>query len=143
MTRVRDAEEHHKELARFVLVGGTGTLLNFIILTITYKYLHWPDVLAALLSNETAMVVNFFCHEHWTFREERHGTRKIRFLRYQFVAVGGIAISTLLFTLFVHLHLYYLLANAMAICVALSWNFLMSNRWAWRRMPVEVLENVA
>lgn len=143
MLRVREAEEHHKELARFFIVGGSGTLLNFVILTITYHYLHWPDILAALLSNEVAMVSNFFCHENWTFRDERHGTSKIRFVRYQFVAGGGIAISTLLFTVFVHLGLYYLFANALAICFALSWNFLMSHRWAWRRIPVEVLENIA
>lgn len=141
--KVRDAEEHHKELARFILVGGTGTLLNFIILTITYHYLHWPDDLAALVSNEVAMVSNFFCHEHWTFRDERHGTRKIRFVRYQLVAFGGIAISTLLFTVFHRLGLYFLIANALAICMALGWNFLMSHRWAWRRLPVEVLEHVA
>jgi dolichol-phosphate mannosyltransferase len=142
-SKVRDAEANHKELARFLLVGGSGTFLNFVILTATYRYLHWPDALAALISNETAMVSNFFCHEHWTFRDERHGTRKTRFLRYQFVAVGGIAISTILFTIFVHLGLYYLFANAIAIVLALSWNFAMSHRWAWRRMPVEALENVA
>jgi dolichol-phosphate mannosyltransferase len=141
--RVRAAEETHKELARFLLVGGSGTLLNFLILTATFHYLHWPALVAALISNETAMVSNFFCHEHWTFRDERHGTRKIRFIRYQFVAAGGIAISTLIFTLLVHLGLFFLVANAIAIATALSWNFAMSHRWAWRRLPAEPLENVA
>lgn len=143
VARVREAEESHKELARFLLVGGSGTLINFVILTATFHYLHWPAVLAALLSNETAMVSNFFCHEHWTFRNERTGTRNVRFVRYQFVAVGGIAISTSLFAALVHFGLFYLVANAIAIVIALSWNFAMSNRWAWRRVPVAALEKVA
>lgn len=143
IARVRAAEESHKELARFLLVGGTGTIINFVVLTVTYRYLHWPDFAAALVSNEIAMITNFFCHEHWTFSGERHGTGRGRFVRYQFVAAGGIAITTVIFTVLVHLGLFYLLANAIAICLALTWNFAMSHRWAWRRLPIEPLENVA
>jgi dolichol-phosphate mannosyltransferase len=143
IARIRAADESHKELGRFLIVGGSGTLINFAVLTATYHYLHWPAFLAALLSNETAMVINFFCHEHWTFSGQRHGTGPGRLVRYQFVALGGIAISTIIFTVLVHLGMFFLLANALAICVALTWNFGMSRRWAWRRVPAEVVENVA
>lgn len=141
--KVRSVEDHHKELARFLVVGGSGTLVNYLVLTLTYHYLGWPVILAALLSNETAMISNFFCHEHWTFAGDRHGTRKIRFVRYQFVAAGGIIITSILLALLVHLGFHYLVANAIAILIAVSWNFAMSHRWAWRRAPLEVLENVA
>ncbi len=143
--RVREAEESHKELVRFLIVGGTGTAVNYIVLTLTYHFLGWPVILAALLSNEVAMVTNFFCHEHWTFanRDDRHGSRKSRFVRYQFVATGGIIITTVMLTILIHFGMHYVLANAFAIIVAVSWNFVMSHRWAWKRTAIEVLEKVA
>jgi putative flippase GtrA/membrane-associated phospholipid phosphatase len=133
----------HSELFRFLVVGGGGTALNYLVLTLTYHYLTWPLVPAALLSNETAMVANFFCHEHWTFPGQRRGSRKGRFIRYQFVASGGIFITTVVLAILVHVGLHYLLANAVAIGMAVSWNFTMSQRWAWRRVFVDALEKVA
>src|SRR5579884_1752379 len=140
--RVRAASESHRELTRFLLVGASGTAVNYAILTLTYRFLGWPVVVAALLSNEVALVSNFFCHEHWTFakREDRHGTRRVRFLRYQVVATGGVIITTAVLALLVHFGMHYAIANAIAIAIAVSWNFLMSHRWAWRRSPVELLE---
>lgn len=140
---VHEAEEQHKEMARFLLVGGSGTVLNFFVLTLTYHYFHWPVILAALVSNELAMVSNFFCHEHWTFNGDRHGTRRLRFVRYQFVAAGGIVLSSVILTVLVRVGLHYLIANLIAIGIAVSWNFFMSHRWAWRRTASELLENVA
>lgn len=141
--RIRRAEESHKELGRFLLVGVSGTLVNYAVLTATYHFLHWPVVISALLANEAAMVSNFFCHEHWTFNGERHGSGRRRFLRYQVVATGGIIITTAILTVLVHLGMQYLIANAVAIIIAVSWNFFMSHKWAWRRVPEKVLENVA
>lgn len=141
--KVREAEESHKELARFLIVGGSGTAVNYLVLTLTFHYLHWPLILAALISNETAMICNFFCHEHWTFNGDRHGTRKVRFGRYQLVATGGIIITSVFLDILVRFGLHYLVANAVAIAIAVSWNFAMSHRWAWRRAPIEALENVA
>jgi len=141
--RIRETEESHKELARFLLVGLSGTLVNYAVLTLTYHFLHFPVFVAALLSNESAMITNFFCHEHWTFNGERHGSGKRRFLRYQLVATGGIIITTVVLTVLVHFGIQYLIANGIAIIVAVSWNFFMSHKWAWRRVPEEVFENVA
>ncbi len=141
--RIRRTEESHKELARFLLVGCSGTIVNYAVLTLTYHFWHWPVVVSALLSNEAAMISNFFCHEYWTFNGERHGSAKRRFVRYQVVATGGIIITTAILTVLVHVGIHYLLANAIAIVLAVSWNFFMSHKWAWRRVPEEVLENVA
>lgn len=132
-----------KELTRFLLVGGSGTLINFAVLTLTYQHFGFPVVVASLISNETAMISNFFCHEHWTFSRECHGSRGGRFLRYQFVASGGILITTVLLTTFIHFGLHYLFANALAIGIAVSWNFLMSHHWAWRRLTDPMMDEAA
>lgn len=140
--RIRGAEESHKELLRFLVVGGSGTVVNMLVLAGLHSGLHWSLVAAGLISNETALVSNFFCHEHWTFAGDRHGNRVSRFLRFQSVATGGIAISITILNVLDHVGVPYLLANAVGICIAVAWNFAMSYRWAWRRAPVPELENL-
>jgi dolichol-phosphate mannosyltransferase len=138
--RLRGAEESHKELVRFLLVGGSGTILNMVVLAGLHSGLGWSLIVGGVISNEAALIWNFFCHEHWTFAGDRHGNRVTRFLRFQSVATGGIAISLTILNVLDHFGVPYLLANAVGIVIAVVWNFLMSYRWAWRRVPVPELE---
>jgi putative flippase GtrA len=140
---VHNAEERHKELGRFLIVGCSGTLLNFVIVTVLLKVAHLPVPIVFLAGNESGMVINFFCHEHWTFAGERHGTSKIRFFRYQLVSAGGIALSTLVSTVVLRVFgVPYPIAFATGVICAVSWNFFMSNRWTWRRVSPELAENI-
>lgn len=140
--RIRDAEESHKELVRFLLVGGSGTIVNMVVLAGLHSGLGWSLIVAGVISNESALVTNFFFHEHWTFAGDRRGNRVTRFLRFQSVATGGIAISITILNVLDHFGVPYLLANAIGIVVAVAWNFLLSYRWAWRRVPVPELEEL-
>src|SRR5579872_7611899 len=96
---------------RFLLVGGSGTIVNMVVLAGLHSGLRWPLLLSGAISNETALVGNFFCHEHWTFAGDRRGNRISRFLRFQSVATGGIAISLTILNVLDHIGVFYLLAN--------------------------------
>ena len=127
---------------RFLLVGGSGTILNELVLALCHSGLGWSLLVSSALSNESALVSNFFCHEHWTFAGDRRGNRITRFFRFQSVATGGIIISITILNVLDHFGVPYLLANGVGIIVAVAWNFGMSYRWAWRRAPVPELENL-
>lgn len=145
VARFRRAEQTQRELLRFLLVGGSGTLVNMVVLAALHSGAGWSLLLAGAVSNETALISNFFCHEHWTFSGDRHGNRVSRFVRFQSVAAGGILISITILNVLDHFGVPYLLANAVGIIVAVAWNFALSYRWAWRRIPIDVeaLEKLA
>lgn len=142
VARFRGAEESHKELVRFLIVGGSGTIINMIVLAALHSGLQWSLIISGAVSNETALLWNFVCHEKWTFAGDRQGNRITRFLRFQSVATGGIAISITILNVLNHFGVPYLLANAVGIVIAVAWNFMMSYRWAWKRAPVPELENL-
>jgi putative flippase GtrA len=151
IAKMRDDKSARLELIRFLIVGGIGTIVSFVVFN---SVLHladgdarpgiWWVTIASLLGNEVAMVTNFFCHEHWTFGTgERHGTAWHRLIRYQFVALTGIIANAAIVTGLVHIGVQHNLAFCIAILIVLSWNYFMSRKWAWRHANIEPLEHLA
>src|SRR3954464_13877009 len=59
------------DFVRFCIVGGTGFVINFIILTVLHKLLHFPVFSAQLIGAEIALFSNFMLHHHWTYKDNK------------------------------------------------------------------------
>ena len=59
------------DFIRFCIVGGTGFIINFIILTVLHKALEVPIFIAQLAGAEVALFSNFMLHHHWTYKEHK------------------------------------------------------------------------
>jgi dolichol-phosphate mannosyltransferase len=88
--------------------------------------------------------VNNFCWNSWWTWSDRlatdqpvlalDGATAMRFVTYAFASWLGIGIQYVL-TLWLSGHMYYLLANLIAIVVASISNFVANDRWTFRRRP--------
>jgi putative flippase GtrA len=117
-------------LSKFLLVGGTGLLVNSLALFILYQWAHLSLIVASALAVELAVINNFFWNDHWTFG--RRDPSLGRFVRFNLVSLGGLAITT--FTLWVLVHylgLYYLVANLLGIALGTVWSFAANSLWTW------------
>lgn len=125
------------ELARFGLVGAGGVVVNTAALFLLHGVARLPLVLASVLAVETAIVNNFVWNDRWTFAG-RDGTRN-RFLKFNLLSLGGLAINTGVLALVVtYTGTHYLLANLIAIGSATGWNFASNARWTWRPRGDEI-----
>lgn len=125
--------ESLSELLRFGLVGGSGVIVNTGFLYVLHGVFGWPLIPASVLSVEAAIVNNFMWNDRWTFRA-REGT-PYRFLRFNLISLGGLAVNTMILALLVAwTGIHYLLANLAAIGVAMAWNFAANSRWTWRKV---------
>jgi dolichol-phosphate mannosyltransferase len=116
--------------SKFVLVGGTGVLVNSLALLLLFQRAHLPLVVASALSAELGIVNNFYWNDRWTFRRTRLSVT--RFARFNLVSLGGLVITTgTLWILVSHLGLYYLAANLLGIALATAWNFVVNSLWTW------------
>jgi putative flippase GtrA len=118
------------KMAKFALVGGTGVAVNTVALYLLYQVGHVPLIVASILAVELAIVNNFLWNNRWTF-----GQRDLspgRFLRFNIVSLGGLAITTGTLYLVSSLGVYYLLANLLGITLATVWNFALNVLWTWR-----------
>jgi putative flippase GtrA len=111
-------------------VGIAGAIVNTAVLALLTWRLGWSITAASAVATEVAIVNNYLLNDRFTFTSETSGTG--RFLRFNAVALGGLlitvaAVSVLSGLLGVPL----LLANAVALVLAVTWNFTGSVRWAW------------
>jgi putative flippase GtrA len=116
-------------LIRYALVGGTGVIVNFAVLRAVWPALHGLPAVANAMATEAAIVSNYFLNSRFTFgTRPRWGT----WLRYNLVSIAGGALQVGAFTLLVHLGVYYLLANLLAIPLNTVVGFLLSLKWAFK-----------
>ncbi len=117
-------------VSKFLVVGGTGVLVNSLALLLLVQWAHLPLVLASALAAELGIVNNFYWNDCWTFRRTQLSWS--RFARFNLVSLGGLVITTgTLWVLVDHLGLYYLAANLLGITLATAWNFAINSWWTW------------
>ena len=119
-----------RALPRFLLVGLAGVAINEGMLWLLHGRAGVPLLLAAALATETAILGNYAGNELFTFhlRELHLG----RLLRFNTVALGGLALTVGTLWLLQHLvDWHYLLDNLIAIGAGSVWNFAANFGWTW------------
>ncbi len=133
----RWAMNHVPYMLRFGLVGGSGVLVNYIILYLLVGAWGLNHLVAAALATEGAILSNFTLNNLWTFRGATPGGAWARRgLRYNVFALGGLVISVAVLAALTYLlHMDYLVANSFAIGAATLWNYAANYRWTWSVTP--------
>lgn len=118
---------------RFGLVGVSGIVINSTALWLLVRGLHLAIPFASVLATEMAIVSNFLLNDRWTFGDTTaHRSPAQRFVRFNGVALGGMAITALVLTLLTHYaQLNLLTANVLAVGAATIWNYVANSRWTW------------
>jgi dolichol-phosphate mannosyltransferase len=136
--------------ARFAVVGASGTVVNMLVLYVLQEWLlrgiepAQQRLYLSLAGAIALATVNNFCWNSWWTWSDRlaadqpvlalNGATAMRFVTYAFASWLGIGIQYVL-TLWLSGHMYYLLANLIAIVVASISNFVANDRWTFRRRP--------
>lgn len=128
-----------KQFVKFAIVGGAGTVVNLIVLTLSLSI--WEqfnattpfmvEVLASALAFLVAVVNNFLFNRWWTFRST--GPAHVEFGKFLTVSLAGLGLNTLAFSLFrAQAGLPVLLSQLLAIGCVLPFNFLVNKFWSFR-----------
>ena len=142
----RDYEPRLRRMARFGVVGASGTAVNTAMLWLLARLGGLPIALASLLATEVAIINNFLLNDIWTFRANaRERPLMQRLFRFNFVALGGMAITvSIVYVATSIAHTGLIAANLLAACVTLLWNYMASSRWIWSKstaLTVDELSN--
>jgi dolichol-phosphate mannosyltransferase len=126
---------HAGRFVRFGLVGGSGVIVNYLVLLGLVEGAHMPPVPAAVAATECAIVSNFLLNDRWTFADLRRSAPSSwlrRFASYNLLTLGGLVLSVGILAL---LHgvagVHYLVANAVGIGAATLWNYGSNHQWTW------------
>lgn len=133
------------DFIRFSIVGGTGFVINFVILTLLHKSLGISVFVAQFIGAEIALFSNFMLHNNWTYKNKKV-KKSLMSLIIQFHATTWPAIfgSTFMVASGVkYFHLSNLSALAVSSIVALGWNFGWSKYVIWRSVTEDQIEEIA
>lgn len=134
---------------RFAIVGGTGVVVDFIVLSICSQMFGFSllatktslgDVtilLSKIIAVEIAIINNFIGNEFWTFRDITIGKtsfrqRLQRFGAFNLACTIGAVINIATFSLFAKLGMVIGVANLLAIIISTAWNYLINLKFNWR-----------
>jgi dolichol-phosphate mannosyltransferase len=119
------------QLVKFGLVGGSGYLINLAVFSLLRTDLGLHQALAAIGAFCVAVTSNFIWNRHWTFAagDGHAGFQAVRFFA---VSVGALAINlVVLEALVLATSLGDLSAQAIAVAVAMPFNFLGNKLWTF------------
>lgn len=128
-----------RQFVKFVVVGGTGTLVNLGVFSLVlflwdHGRVHPPTLhvdVANTLAFCVAVVSNFLLNRFWTFR---HRGRIVRhFSRFLLVSLAGYGLNLIAITLLYHAAgIEEHISQLLAILVVMPFNFIGSKWWAFR-----------
>jgi dolichol-phosphate mannosyltransferase len=119
------------QLLKFGLVGGSGYLVNLGVFALLTGDLSIHHTIAAIGAYSIAVTSNFFWNRHWTFAagDGHAGFQAARFFA---VSLGALLINlAVLEALVAATSLGDLSAQAIAVAVAMPFNFLGNKLWTF------------
>jgi dolichol-phosphate mannosyltransferase len=127
----------NRRLARFLLVGATGFVVNNAVLALLTEAAGLHYLLSAVAATGVTTLWNFSLTERWVFGDRSHPeVRTRRFGAYALVsAVGFAARAPLLFLLTSILGFHYLISNVLTIGALTGFRYALAARWIWRPHP--------
>ena len=119
-----------QRLVTYVVIGGTAALVNLGVLAIfksegSFKAF-WYLVLANIVAYEISILANFIPNDYFTFRFLPGHQRSwlARCVRFHMTSLSGIVVTSVLFAIFFYgLRLDALIAQAIALILAVFYNF--------------------
>jgi putative flippase GtrA len=119
------------QLVKFGLVGGSGYLINLAVFAVLTETLGVHHVLAAIGAFCVAVTNNFLLNRHWTFAAG-DGHAGFQAMRFFAVSIAALTINLVaLEALVSEASLGDLTAQAIAVAIAMPFNFLGNKLWTF------------
>ncbi len=123
-----------KDFIKYSLVGISGVFVNLGLYTLLTRYYEVSELVAPLISIETALISNFILNNFWTFgKRTTHSRIRIKFLKFHLASGFSALINYSVFlALFLVFLLHDILANLIGIALAAIVNYLINSNWTWK-----------
>jgi putative flippase GtrA len=120
----------HRELLRFLLVGGICTALQYLVLVIGVEFARVDAVFASASGFLLSAVVNYLLNRRFTWASQ--APHRVAARRFATVLVIGLVLNVLgMRLLHGYLHWHYVFAQVLTTVVTLLWNFTGHRRWTF------------
>tara|TARA_B100000676_G_C18055795_1_gene834324 strand:- start:835 stop:1962 length:1128 start_codon:yes stop_codon:yes gene_type:complete len=123
-----------KDFIKYSLVGFSGVIVNLGLYTFLTRIYNFSELIAPIISIETALISNFILNNFWTFERRSTQSRiRVKFLKFHLVSGLAAVINYVVFlSLFVTFGVHDIFANLIGIVFAAIANYLINSNWTWK-----------
>ena len=118
------------QLLKFGLVGASGYLINLAFFALLAGYLDVYHLIAAIGAFCVAVTSNFLWNRFWTFGPGE-GPAHFQAARFFAVSLAALGLNLAVLEVLVSGHIGELTAQAIAVAVAMPFNFLGNKLWTF------------
>ena len=118
------------QLFQFGLVGASGYLINLAVFALFNGLLNVHYIAAAIIAFGVAVMNNFWWNRHWTF-DAKHGHAGFQAARFFTVSVLALVVNLIALKLLVGGGMSELPAQAIAVAIAMPFNFIGNKLWTF------------
>src|SRR4029453_7699636 len=118
------------QLFQFGVVGASGSVVNLGVLALMAGPFDTHYIPAAILAFCVAVTNNFWWNRHWTF-DAKHGHAGFQAARFFTVSVLALAVNLIALELLIRGGMGDLPAQALAIIIAMPFNFVGNKLWTF------------
>lgn len=125
-------QTHIRQLLKFGMAGGFGSLVDLVALTFFVEYFHMSKIIAGIFSSFLAVIVVFTVNKFFTFRNhERTFARQIA--KFALVYSMAFAMNIAVYSLLLQTGLHYIIAKFAAIGLIAMWNYYFSHTFIFKK----------
>ena len=118
------------QLLQFGVVGASGYFVNLAVFALAVGPFNIHHILAAIIAFCVAVTNNFWWNRHWTF-DAQHGHAGFQAARFLTVSVAALGINLIALELLVRGGMGDIPAQALAILIAMPFNFVGNKLWTF------------
>ena len=118
------------QLFQFGIVGASGYLINLAVFAAVNKGLDIHYIAAAIIAFCVAVLNNFWWNRHWTF-DARAGHAGFQAARFFIVSALALVVNLIALKLLVGGGMSELPAQAIAVAIAMPFNFVGNKLWTF------------
>ncbi|MFH1207650.1 MAG: GtrA family protein [Patescibacteria group bacterium] len=117
------------ETMRYLVAGGIGVSLYYLLLYTLTEYADWWYLLSAAIGSIANFTSNFLLQKFWTFRNKDRNTVRAQARKYAILYVSlFVANLALMFVLVTLMHIWYILAQIPVTIILSAVSYLISRK---------------
>ena len=113
------------QIFKFVIVGGTATILDWIIYFILYKFVHMEPIIGNLIAFGVSVIYNYWASCKYVFEVTKEKSKTRLLIEFFIFAFIGLGINELLIWIFVNqLKWNAMIVKILATIIVMVFNFI-------------------
>ena len=113
------------QIFKFVIVGATATMIDWIIYYILYKFITINPLIANIISFSISTLYNYYASVKWVFDVNENKSKKAMFFEFILFSLIGLLVTEILLWLFIiKISLNKMLSKIISTIIVMIFNFI-------------------